>query len=75
MATCTLTGKKGMNGHKVSHSNIKTKRVLKPNVQKKRVFDIDTGRFVRIALSTSAIRTLNKISLSAMVAKAMKSFK
>ena len=73
MATCALTNKKRMKGHRVSHSNIKTKRVLKPNIQKKRVFDIDTGRFVRIAVSTSALRTLNKLSLTAMVTKALRS--
>jgi large subunit ribosomal protein L28 len=71
MATCVLTNKKLMGGHKVSHSNIKTKRVLRPNVQKKRVFDIDTGKFVRLALSTRALRTLNKQSLSAMIKKAL----
>jgi large subunit ribosomal protein L28 len=69
MAICALTNKKRVVGHKVSHSNIKTKRVLKPNVQKKRVFDIDSGRFVRLSLSTSALRTLNKLSLTAMIKK------
>lgn len=71
MATCALTNKKIMNGHKVSHSNIKTKRQLHPNIQKKRVFDIETGRFVRIALSTRALRTLNKHSLSHLAKKAL----
>jgi large subunit ribosomal protein L28 len=67
MAMCALTGKKRMTGHKVSHSNIKTKRVTKPNIQKKRVFDIDTGKFVRLELSTRALRTLNSRSLSEMI--------
>lgn len=71
MATCALTSKKRMTGHKVSHSNIKTKRVLRPNIQKKRVFDMDTGRFVRLSLSTRALRTLNKRSLTSMVKKAL----
>lgn len=69
MAVCTLTGKKRMSGHKVSHSNIKTKRALSPNIKKKRVFDIESGRFVKLSLSTRALRTLNKKSLSAMVRK------
>ncbi len=72
MAMCALTNKKRMTGHKVSHSNIKTKRVLRPNIQKKRIFDIDTGKFVRIAISTSALRTLNKLSLTAMINKALR---
>ena len=71
MARCALTNKKYMGGHKVSHSNIKTKRKLRPNIQKKRVFDIETGRFVKLSVSTSALRTLNKLSLSRMVRKVM----
>jgi large subunit ribosomal protein L28 len=30
---CDLTGKKALVGHKVSHSNIKTKRRFLPNLQ------------------------------------------
>lgn len=71
MATCALTDKKRVVGHKVSHSNIKTKKPFKPNIQKKRIFDIETGRFVRLALSTRAIRTLNKHSLSAMIRRVL----
>lgn len=67
MAVCILTNKKRMGGHKVSHSNIKTKRVLKPNIQKRRVFDMDSGRFIKIAISTRALRTLNKHSLGHMI--------
>ncbi|MBL4818890.1 MAG: 50S ribosomal protein L28 [Deltaproteobacteria bacterium] len=69
MAVCTLTGKSWMNGNRVSHSNIKTKRKLKANVQNKRIFDVETGRYVRVKISTRALRTLNKKSLSACLAK------
>lgn len=68
MAICTLTGKSWMNGNRVSHSNIKTKRRLSPNIQTKRIYDIDTGRWVRVRLSTRALRTLNKKSLSSLLA-------
>ena len=71
MATCALTNKKRMRGHKVSHSNIKTKRALRPNIQKKRVFDVETGRYVRLAISTNALRTLNKHSLTTLVKRAL----
>jgi len=64
MAKCKLTGKSWMNGHKVSHSNIKTKKRWKANVQSKRVFDVETGRWVKMNISTSALKTLNKKSLS-----------
>ncbi|MBL92241.1 MAG: 50S ribosomal protein L28 [Myxococcales bacterium] len=67
MAKCELTGKSRMNGHKVSHSNIKTKKVTKANIQTKRIFDVETGRWVKMKISTRALRTLNKKSLSAML--------
>ena len=58
-----------MNGNKVSHSNIKTKKKFKPNIQKKRIFDTETGRFVTLKICTRALRTLNKMSLSKMLKK------
>ena len=35
---CSLTGKKGLTGNSVSHSNRKTKRVQQPNLVTKRLF-------------------------------------
>jgi large subunit ribosomal protein L28 len=67
MAKCQVTGKSWMNGNKVSHSNIKTKKRWNPNIQSKRVFDVETGRWVRLKNSTSALKTLNKKSLSQMM--------
>jgi large subunit ribosomal protein L28 len=68
MARCEVTGKHWMNGHKISHSNVKTKRKLSANIQSKRVFDIETGRFVRLKLSTRALKTLNRKSVTALCA-------
>jgi len=64
MAVCSITQKSYMTGHKVSHSNIKTKRKTFANIQKKRIFDPETGRFITLKISTRALRTLNKKSLS-----------
>lgn len=64
MAICSITGKSWMNGNRVSHSNIKTKRKVSANIQRKRIFDVETGRWVRVRLSTRALRTLNLKSLS-----------
>jgi large subunit ribosomal protein L28 len=64
MATCSLTGKRWMNGNKVSHSNIKSAKRFDANIQKKRVFDPETGRWVRLKISTRALKSLNKKSLS-----------
>lgn len=57
---CKLTGKSAMTGHNVSHSNIKTKRRFLPNLQTKKILNPATGKMVKVTLSTTAIRTLNK---------------
>ena len=59
--TCDLTGKRRLIGHKVSHSNIKTKMAQQVNLQTKRVFDPETGKTVKLRLSAKAIRTLDKV--------------
>ena len=57
---CIITGKRNNAGNNVSHSNRKTRRVQKANVQTKRIFVPELGKHVRIKLSTRAMRTLNK---------------
>jgi large subunit ribosomal protein L28 len=57
-ARCELTGKGKQFGHNVSFSLRRTKRVFKPNLQKK-TFMVD-GQKVTMVLSTQAIRTLKK---------------
>ncbi|MDR1300178.1 MAG: 50S ribosomal protein L28 [Candidatus Nomurabacteria bacterium] len=55
---CDLTGKSKMFGHHISDSYRHTKRVFKPNLQKKTF--VLNGKKVTMHLSTSAIRTLKK---------------
>jgi large subunit ribosomal protein L28 len=57
-ARCEITGKGKMHGNNVSFSLRRTKRVFKPNLQKK-TFVVD-GQKVTMTLSTQAIRTLKK---------------
>ncbi len=57
-ARCELTGKGKQFGHNVSFSLRRTKRVFKPNLQKK-TFIVD-GQKVTMTISTQAIRTLKK---------------
>lgn len=57
-ARCELTGKGKQFGNNVSFSLRRTKRVFKPNLQKK-TFMVD-GKKVTMTLSTQAIRTLKK---------------
>jgi large subunit ribosomal protein L28 len=57
---CDLTGKKAIVGNKVSHSNAKTKRWFRPNLKEKKFFIPESGEWIRIKVSTSALRTINK---------------
>jgi large subunit ribosomal protein L28 len=59
-----------MNGNSVSHSNIKTKRKFYPNLQTKKFFVPEENKFVTLKVSTSAIRTINKIGISAAIKEA-----
>jgi len=66
---CELTGKRPVSGNNVSHSNRKTKRRFLPNLQKKRFFVPETGQWVTLKVSTSALRTIDKYGLYAYVKK------
>jgi large subunit ribosomal protein L28 len=57
---CVVTGKKPITGQNVSHSNVKTKRRLYPNVSKRRLRNPATGRMVTVCISTRGLRTLKK---------------
>jgi large subunit ribosomal protein L28 len=52
---CEICGRRRMVGHMVSHSNIKTKRVRKPNLQTVRV--IVNGTRKRMRVCTRCIRS------------------
>ena len=56
---CDLTGKKALVGHKVSHSNIKTKRRFLPNLQNVTLISDSLGRSVRVRVSTNALKSVD----------------
>ena len=53
--------KRRLVGNKVSHANNRTKMAQKPNLHYKRIYDPESGQTIRLRLSTSAIRTLDKV--------------
>lgn len=67
---CDITGKKPQVGNHVSHSNIKTKRRFNPNLQKKRFYIPEEDRWITLKVSTSALRTINKNGITAVLKKA-----
>lgn len=61
MGRCELTGKKPVVKNLVSHSNIKTKSISQPNIQKKRLFSQALGGLVTLRVATSAIRDMEHV--------------
>jgi large subunit ribosomal protein L28 len=61
MQKCDITGKGKQYGNNVSFSQRHTKKVWKPNLQKKTL--IVDGKKVTLKVSTQAIRTMKKKAL------------
>ena len=60
---CEVTGTKPMVGNNVSHANNKNKRRFLPNLQKKRIWVQEEGKFVTVKLTTRALKTIDKKGL------------
>lgn len=56
---CELTAKGAQVGHKVSHSNIKTKRRFLPNLVNVTFLSDALGRAVRLRVSTNALKSVD----------------
>jgi large subunit ribosomal protein L28 len=56
---CELTGKGPLVGHKVSHSNHKTKRRFLPNLCNVTLMSEALGRRVRLRISANAVKTVD----------------
>ena len=69
---CQLTGKRVRVGNNVSHANNKTKRRFYPNLQKKRFYIPEEDTWITLKVSTSALRTINKNGITAVLKKARK---
>ena len=67
---CQITGKSAIGGNSVSHSNIKTKRKFRPNLQTKKFYLPEEDRYIKLKISTEAIRTINKNGITAVLKKA-----
>ena len=67
---CELTGKKAMVGNNVSHAMNKTKRKFDANLIKKRFYLVEEDKWITLKLSTSALKTINKKGLSAVIKEA-----
>ena len=60
---CQLTGKKALSGNNVSFSHRKTRRRFNPNLVTKKFYIPEEEAWITIRLSTSALKTINKIGI------------
>jgi large subunit ribosomal protein L28 len=67
---CQLTGKKANNAFAISHSHRRTKKLQQPNLQWKRIWWAEGNRWVRLRISTKAIKSLETKGLAAMAKEA-----
>ncbi len=67
---CQITGKKALVGNNVSHAMNKTKRRFEVNLIKKRFYLTDKEKWITLKLSTSALKTINKKGLAAVLKEA-----
>ena len=54
-----------MRANNVSHSNIKTPRWQNVNVQRRRLWVYELGRFITLRLTTRDLRTIDKVGVLA----------
>jgi large subunit ribosomal protein L28 len=64
---CVVTGKGTTAGNNVAHSHKKNRRIWKVNVVTKKIFLEDENRWVRVKISTRALRTLRKKGLKVAI--------
>ena len=57
---CELTGKSRQIGHRVSHSNRKTKRRFRPNLLNVTLLSDALGRSIRLRVSANALKTVDR---------------
>jgi large subunit ribosomal protein L28 len=65
---CEVTGKKPMVGNNVSHANNKTKRRFLPNLQYRRFWVETENRWVRLRVSSAALRLIDKNGIDSVLA-------
>ena len=64
-AVCEVCGKGPSWGMSVSHSHVRTKKLQQVNLQERRLWWAEGNRFVRLRVSTKALRTIQKKGLGA----------
>jgi large subunit ribosomal protein L28 len=66
---CQVTGKGVMSGNNVSHANNKTKRRWLPNLHERRFWVPSEKRWVKLRVSSQALRTIDKNGIESVLAE------
>jgi len=66
---CEVTGKRPTVGNRVSHANNRKKRRFLPNLHVQRFWLEDEKRWVKLRLTTAAMRTIEKNGIESVIAK------
>lgn len=69
MARSDITGQRKLHARNVSHSNIKTHRWQHVNIQRRRLWVPELGRFVTLKVTTGDLRSITKLGLLAYAKK------
>ena len=64
---CVVTGKRPMSGNNVSHANNKNKRRFLPNLQNKRFWLEGENRWIKLKVSQSGLRLIDKKGIDEVV--------
>ena len=66
---CQVTGKGVLTGNNVSHANNRTRRRWLPNLHERRFWVASENRWVKLKVSTNALRTIDKNGIDAVLAE------
>ena len=59
---CSISGKKRNNAYAISHSHVRSKKVQNVNLQTCKIWSSDKKSWVKVRVSTKAMKTLLKRS-------------
>jgi len=65
---CQVTGKRPMSGNNVSHAKNRTRRRFLPNLHTHRFWVESEGRFVKLRVSASGMRLIDKKGIDTVLA-------
>ena len=66
---CQITGKCPQTGHRVSHSNIKTKHRFNINLHEHRFWVPSLKRFIKLKVSAKGMRIIDKLGIEKALQK------